>query len=504
MRNLPNLLILPILIINAHALLAADQKPHSEPQFRPAQAQDTCDQSPPDDYRRTIRAPVDGDELAITVSGRFAGAVESLTWRGKEFINIFDHGRQISYAWQMDGWGECFNPTEPGSASDLFSLSSTSELLEVCSPAENTLTTVNRPAYWLAPGETGFCDGGATTAVNEALVADQLLEKTIEIGYAGIDNVIVFTATITNLQDHHFLQAELPTGYLREDFTSYWVYNPESGQVIQPESEPLVEPWSFVHTTRMPPILATEDGAYAMGVYSVEDFTAYEILFYDVPDPEDRTNKWNVVLHESPFPAGAYTYTTFVVVGDLEAVTESLDELFRLHPTDFNPPEGFIDLVACDVIEGWGWDPKTPDEPVEIEVRLAHADGSETILTRVLADRFRSDLAEALGDNGRHGFSLPTGEIAPDGGTYRYRFYALNSNPRLPPQTLFPMEHELTCPQFSATATSPPTAAGPTPTPAQPATAPPPSEGSGGLPCASAALPMLMGLLVFTKTRRKT
>lgn len=56
----------------------------------------------------------------------------------------------------MDGYGEGFNPTEPGSASDLFAPTSTSELLQVCSPAENTLTTLNRPAYWLAPGETGF------------------------------------------------------------------------------------------------------------------------------------------------------------------------------------------------------------------------------------------------------------------------------------------------------------------------------------------------------------
>ena len=54
-----------------------------------------CDEDPADDYVQRISAPVEGDPLEIAVSARFGGAVESLTWRGKEFINIYDHGRQI-------------------------------------------------------------------------------------------------------------------------------------------------------------------------------------------------------------------------------------------------------------------------------------------------------------------------------------------------------------------------------------------------------------------------
>jgi hypothetical protein len=115
-----------------------------------------CAEDPPDGYARRIRGLVDGNELTLTVSSRFGGAVESVSWRGKEFINIYDHGRQISYAWGMDGWGECLNPTEPGSASDLFKQTSTSELLRVCSDGPDRLTTLTRPAYWLAPGESGF------------------------------------------------------------------------------------------------------------------------------------------------------------------------------------------------------------------------------------------------------------------------------------------------------------------------------------------------------------
>ena len=506
MRKLSVLIGLPLLVIAVLGIPAGPMAAFTN--TARAQSDTSCEAAPPDAYRQTIRGIVDGDELAITVSGRFAGAVESLTWRGKEFINIFDHGRQISYAWQMDYHGECFNPTEPGSASDLFSLSSTSELLEVCKPQENVLTTVNQPAFWLAPGETGFCDSGTKTAVNDTLVSDQILEKTIQIGYGDIDNVVVFTATITIPESYAYLQAELPTGYLRHDFTNYWVYNPETGEAFKPESEELVAPWSFVYTTRFPPILATEDGAYAMGAYTIEDFTAYEILFYDVPDPEDRTNKWNVVLHERPLPAGEYTYTTFVVVGTLDGVIESLDELFRIHPTEFNPPEGYIDLANCDVMDGWAWDPKTPNEAIDVEIRLVNADGTESLLSRIPADRFRVDLAEALGDNGRHSFNLTGADFIPDGETHRYRIYAVNSNPGLPPRALIPAEIELTCPQYAPTATPLPTATTALQqTAAPPTTDPnptaPPEGSSGGLPCIGGSMPMAVGLVLLIGKHRK-
>ena len=50
--------------------------------------------------------------------GAWPARLNSLTWRGKEFVNDYDHGREISYAWAFDGYGECFNPTEPGAARD--------------------------------------------------------------------------------------------------------------------------------------------------------------------------------------------------------------------------------------------------------------------------------------------------------------------------------------------------------------------------------------------------
>ncbi|KAA3643215.1 MAG: hypothetical protein DWQ07_22120 [Chloroflexi bacterium] len=415
-------------------------------------ATQTCDIEPANDYKQEIRGLVDGDELVLTVSARFGGAVESVTWRGKEFINIFDHGRQISYAWGMDGYGECFNPTEPGSASDLFKNSSTSELLSVCKEGESSLTTTTNPAFWLAPGEGiaqgGFCDGGVREAVNDTLVSEQILEKNVQIGYGGIDNVIVFNASITLQEDYRSNQLEIPTGYLTYEFNDYWVYNPQSGELVEPESDELQEPWSFTHYTKLPVILATPDGEYAMGAYTAEDIEIYSILFYDIPNPADRTNKWNIVIREEPAPAGVYTYQTFAVVGTLEEVQAAMSELYRLHPTDFKPPEGYVDVANCQEIAGWAWDPKAPNQPIDVEIYDVSEEGVKTLLATVTADMLREDLPPVLGDNGEHGYRVLPSEVLLDGQRYTLRVEAVNSVEGLDNRALIPSEQVIECPEL--------------------------------------------------------
>ena len=392
-----------------------------------------------------ITGLVDGDLLTIRVSDRFAGAVGSLTWRGKEFINIYDHGRQISYAWSYDYKGECLNPTEPGSSRDLFKQTSTSDLLQLCSSGPNQVTTLTQLAYWLAPGETGFCDSGTVSAVNTETLSAARLQKSITIGYGGIENVIAFDAVVTIAEDHSFFQAEIPTGYLTSDFTDYWRFDVTNNVLIRAEAEPLVAPWDFISTGTLPPILSTPDGAFAMGAYTAEDVVSYQILSYKVANPSDHTNKWNIVVQESPAPAGEYQYTTFAIVGTLDEVQAAMLELFALHPTDVAPPEGYIDVADCDYIAGWAWDRKAPDQPVTVEVFSVRPDGEADLLGEVLADVYRVDLEDALGNNGRHGFEFPTRRFFPEGEDFTVRVEAVNTIAGLSNAVLIPAERHVIC-----------------------------------------------------------
>jgi hypothetical protein len=70
----------------------------------------------------SIRGKAGSSEVVITTTDRLAGAIHSVQWRGKEFIESHDHGRQPQSAASFDCaassefWAECFNPTEAGSA----------------------------------------------------------------------------------------------------------------------------------------------------------------------------------------------------------------------------------------------------------------------------------------------------------------------------------------------------------------------------------------------------
>jgi hypothetical protein len=79
-------------------------------------------------------------------------------------------------------------------------------------------------------------------AVNDTLISNQQLHKTIEIGYGEIENVIAFTTEITIPDSYKTLQLEVPTGYLTYEFTNYWRYDPGTGELEKPQSQTLVEP----------------------------------------------------------------------------------------------------------------------------------------------------------------------------------------------------------------------------------------------------------------------
>lgn len=118
-----------------------------------------------------IRAPAGNSEIVITTTSRLAGAIHSLRWNGKEFIDSFDHGRQLQSAANFDLGGElrdeAFNPTEAGCKRDADGPTSTSRLLEL-SAAGSELVTVTQMAFWLRPGQRGA--GGV--AMNTTALSD--------------------------------------------------------------------------------------------------------------------------------------------------------------------------------------------------------------------------------------------------------------------------------------------------------------------------------------------
>ncbi len=86
--------------------------------------------------------------------------------------------------------------------------------------------------------------------------------------------------------------------------------------------------------------------------------------------------------------------------------------------------DGYHDRADCSLIEGWAWDGKQPNTPVNVDIY----DGGSKIMT-VLAGIFRQDLLIAGKGNGYHGFSIATPDSLKDGRAHTiYVKYSGTSN----------------------------------------------------------------------------
>lgn len=277
-----------------------------------------------------ISRDVLGSPLKLTITPRLAGAVHSIQWKGQEFIDSHDHGRQMQSASNFDlgtdFHGETFNPTEAGSRNDGAGPASTSKLLRL-SYTKDQLQTTTRMAFWLAPDQKS----SGKPAKNKTLLSNHLLKKRVTLGFKQWPNVIRYEATFTTPSGefHRYAQFEAVTGYMPEHFNTFWGVN-----LRQEELVPLTD---GPGEQRHPVILSTKDKSLAMGVYAPQQPSkGYENAGYGrFRFPAAKVTKWNSVFRiqdRNGVPTGDYYYDNYVVVGDLETVTNTilkLDLFFR-------------------------------------------------------------------------------------------------------------------------------------------------------------------------------
>ncbi|MDP4005689.1 hypothetical protein [Methylobacterium sp. NEAU K] len=267
--------------------------------------------------RATVSRPFNGSAITVGISSRTGGAIDSLTWGGTQFVNAHDHGRELQSASSYDGYGECLNPTEAGSDSDGTGPRSTS-LLTALQVGPDTLQTRSQMAYWIEPGRvTGSCPKGPGPHASPR--SDDVLAKRITLGAEGVANAIAYRVTYITAQPHASATFEAATAYMPPDFTRFWNLDPATGQSAPLSAGPGEQ--------GVPVILANADGSRAMGVYSpalpqptVPNAGYGRFDFATLPGPGNATVKWNCVFRENNVPAGARTYTCYVVVGTLQDV----------------------------------------------------------------------------------------------------------------------------------------------------------------------------------------
>jgi hypothetical protein len=274
-----------------------------------------------------IRGKAGPSEIVITTTSRVAGAIHSLTWNGKEFLDSFDHGRQLQSASNFDCGGdlvaETYNPTEAGSRDDGRGPKASSKLLRLRA-GDGELETTTQMAFWLAPGEKS----SGHPAKNEKVLSDHLLTKRVHIGHRDLPHAVEYEVTFTVPDGEHHTRAvfEALTGYMPPEFGRFWKFDGPSGELRSLKGGSEEQPY--------PVVLATQDGNYGMGVYAPDQPSpGFERVGYGYfRFAAEKVNKWNCVFRVSDpkgIAPGKYHYRMFVAVGTLDDVKGTLASLWK-------------------------------------------------------------------------------------------------------------------------------------------------------------------------------
>lgn len=276
-----------------------------------------------------IRGKFGSSEIVITTTDRLAGAIHSLQWNGKEFIDSHDHGRQLQSAASFDCarsqpfWAECFNPTEAGSRADGTGPKSSSRLLsmQVNGPE---LRSTTRMAFWLAPREKS----SGRPALNDKVLSDYVVSKRVRIGHGKRDNVIEYEVafTVPKGERHNYGQFEALTGYMPPEFGQFEKFIPASSKWEKLDDGPGEQ--------EFPVVFSNDVGTHAMGVYSPDQPSpGYEKAGYGrFRFQQEKVVKWNCVFrvkNPSGIATGEYRYRVFVAVGTRDDVRQALAALVR-------------------------------------------------------------------------------------------------------------------------------------------------------------------------------
>lgn len=261
-----------------------------------------------------IRSDDLASPLVIKTSTNMAGAIESLTWNGKEFINKSDHGREMQSSAFLAILNEselrpCYNPNEAGSRYDGAPTRPSSSRLLSFSAQGNTLSSSSYPAYWKNcvrddpsylnthyrndgipfandPIITGFVYSVSNTAGGTTKPSTLKFSKSVTIGFQGHPGIIEYK-TIFDVPDSYAGPAgSSPTPFTEiafEPLTAYMPMATVSEFFMYRRAEELIRIWdsSFKKIdpitgetkivpipTETPLIFSSVDGSHAMAIYA--------------------------------------------------------------------------------------------------------------------------------------------------------------------------------------------------------------------------------------------
>jgi hypothetical protein len=291
-----------------------------------------------------------GHELRIETGASFGGAISSLTWNNKEFVNHYDHGREFQVAGQFNDLDECFNPTEAGSLNDGTGPTSTTQVItyELYPPDE--LLTGSLPAFYLNYNQTtDHCENTGSSAPNggsQSPVSTFYTTKSVKVGYLGIPNVIkvdtyMYVPFAVTKEKIESLVGSMDAAAFPEILTPYNDYTdvlPIDDDRVNPHYPSGPQTW-----VNLVPILASnadlcDANNYALAIYNPHliaennqnlDVGHFRWARDTGGGPGYDINSWSATFNFSEPTNGPInrSFTNYLVIGNLRQVVDTLKAL---------------------------------------------------------------------------------------------------------------------------------------------------------------------------------
>jgi hypothetical protein len=275
-----------------------------------------------------------GEPLTMRADPWFAGAINSIRYRGIEYLDSADHGRLLSAAVTFDGYGECLNPTLGGSVADGRLHRTSSKLLSISATAD-AYSSSTRMAYWMPPGAVHHVNPvtaestpdaaqpcsptpagmSRKTTVNASVLSHVIYTQQFKLSYNGIKNAIFDHVTYQTVTPHTTAAVEMVTAYMPPTFNSFYLYDQANRRFTIDRTvgqHPGEQP--------KPVIVATSDGRNAFGVLAIHPGPTTNYGRFIFPN----TTKWSIVVREGSYPPGIHSYDCVWVIGSLAEVESAM------------------------------------------------------------------------------------------------------------------------------------------------------------------------------------
>jgi hypothetical protein len=230
-----------------------------------------------------------GSPVTIETLGEFAGAIVSLTWKGVEFIDHYDHGRELQTSVH---YGPIIEEDEAGTQAG-----AQSQLLAFVHKRNVVITRI-RPALYYGGGPS----------------PDTVVAKRVQVGWDGFKNVIDYQTSVKVTSLHAQIQVEAPTGYMPAGFDKFFSYLDGQLRVIP-------APNLCCAYSARPLIIANTAQNVAMGIVAAKRPSIYSVGFFN------GVSKWSVTYARGQTRPGVYSYDVKIAVGRFSMVEATMRRL---------------------------------------------------------------------------------------------------------------------------------------------------------------------------------